>query len=55
MGVEKQYTLKLTKAELWLLSQNYDAAFTDPDARTDAEIKVSGKLAELYRKAAKHG
>jgi len=53
MGIEKLYTLKLTKAELWLLSQNYDAAFTAPDERTDAEIAVSNKLKDLYQKAAK--
>lgn len=53
MGIEKQYALKLTKAELWLLSQNYDAAFTAPEERTDAEIRVSDRLKELYRKARK--
>jgi len=51
--MSKIYTLKLTKAELWALSQNYDAAFTDPDARNDVEVNVSDKLKDLYRRAHK--
>jgi hypothetical protein len=48
--MSKAYTLKLTKQELWALSQNYDAAFTDPDARNDIEITVSDKLKKLYQR-----
>lgn len=49
----KLYTLKLTKRELWILSQNYAAAFTDPAARDEIELRVSEKLDDLYLKASK--
>lgn len=45
------FTLKLTKQELWILSENYAAAFTDPDGRNEVEISVSEKLIALSRKA----
>lgn len=45
------FTLKLTKQELWILSENYTAAFTDPDERNEVEISVSEKLIALSRKA----
>lgn len=47
----KIYTLNLTKEELWVLSQNYAAAFTDPAARDAVECRVSDKLSDLYAKA----
>ncbi len=51
--MSKLYTLKLTKQELWALSQNYAAAFTDPEARSEIEVKVSDKLGDLYQRAHK--
>jgi hypothetical protein len=51
--MSKIYTLKLTKEELWVLSQNYDAAFTDPDARNDVEVTVSDKLKYFCQRAHK--
>lgn len=49
--MSRLYTLKLTKQELWALSQNYAAAFTDPEARSEIEVKVSEKLGDLYQRA----
>lgn len=49
--MSKIYTLNLTKDELWALSENYTAAFTDPDNRDAVEVKVSEKLLRLSQRA----
>lgn len=46
--MSKLYTLKLTAAQAWALYQGFDASFTDPESKNDAEKKVSEKLADLY-------
>jgi hypothetical protein len=45
------FMLKLTKEELWALSENYTAAFTDPDERSPIEVVVSEKLLKISLRA----
>lgn len=47
----KTYTLKLTKQEVWALRESFEAAFTDPNARSATDVAVSDKLSDLLQRS----
>lgn len=47
----KLYTLKLTKAELWVLKEAYHASWTAPEMRSELELSIAERLDALYHRA----
>lgn len=46
-----EYTLRLTERELWYLSGDFEASFTDPSSKNEHEIRVTEKLEKLLARA----
>ena len=44
---EQTFSIKLTAAQAWALRESYEAAFTDPGSRNEAELEVSAILDTL--------